>query len=696
MKKYEASAIRNICLLSHGGVGKTSLLEALCYTSKATKKLGKVDNGSSIFDNRADEKERKMTISMAVGSVEWKDVKMNVLDTPGFLDLLGDARAALHVVETAAILIDAVSGIQVGTELVSRLVEEMKVSKLFILNGMDRENVDFERVLGVLRETYGTSIAPLQIPIGSGAGFRGVINVVTKEAFEYQPDGEGTGKKIDIPAEMADKVEEARNSFMESVAESDEELMNKYFEAGELSVDELRKGLAKGMAQGLVFPLLCCCAVKNIGTDQILDVFKDLCPTADRRAEVKVVEGDAEKPISCSSSGPSAAFIFKTISEEHVGEINLVRVFSGKLATGQDIYNPNRSVSERLGNMYYLRGKEKVDTQEIVCGDIGGLLKLKDTHSNDTLVDKAQKFVFPKIQFPTPLVNVAVTSKNKGDEDKIAIGFTKLHEEDPTFTYSYHADIRQSILASMGDIHTDIILWNLKNRFKVEVEKHPPKVSYRETITKSAKYVEYTHKKQTGGAGQYARVFIDMEPKPRGGGYEFVDKIVGGVIDQSLRPSVDKGIRAKLDEGILAGYPIVDVKVSLVDGKTHPVDSKDIAFQIAGREVFKKAFEMSSPILLEPIVDLKVTVPEEYMGDVMGDLSSRRGKIGGMEAQGKYQTINAKVPESEVLNYSQSLRSITQGRGFFTKTFSHYDPVPNEVAKKIVEASKKEETTEAE
>jgi elongation factor G len=696
MKKYEASAIRNICLLSHGGVGKTTLLEALCYTSKATKKMGRVENGSSIFDNRADEKERKMTISMAVGSMEWKDVKLNVLDTPGFLDLLGDARAGLHVVETAAILVDAAAGIQVGTELVSRLVDEMKVSRLFIVNGMDRDNVDFEKTLASLREAYGTSVAPLHIPIGSGSGFKGVVNLVTKEAFEYQPDGEGVGKKIGIPADMVDKVEAARSSFMESIAESDEELMNKYFESGELSTDELRRGLAKGMSQGLVFPLLCSCAGKNIGTDQILDAFKELCPAADARSQVKVLEGETEKTIACTVNGPAAAFVFKTLSEEHVGEINLVRVFSGKLTTGLDLQNPGRSGSERLGNMYFLHGKEKVDTQEIDAGDIGGLLKLKDTHTNDSLVDKSVKFVFPKIAFPTPLVNIAVESKNKGDEDKIAIGFTKLHEEDPTFTYTFHADIRQSILATMGDIHLDIILWNLKHRFKVEVEKHPPKVSYRETITKSAKYVEYTHKKQTGGAGQYARVFIDLEPKPRGGGYEFVDKIVGGVIDQSLRPSVDKGIHSKLEEGILAGYPIVDVKVALVDGKTHPVDSKDIAFQIAGREVFKKAFEMSSPILLEPIADLQVTVPEEYMGDVMGDLSSRRGKIGGMEAQGKYQTINAKVPESEVQNYSQSLRSITQGRGFYTKAFSHYDPVPGEVAKKIIESHKKEETAEEE
>jgi elongation factor G len=346
--------------------------------------------------------------------------------------------------------------------------------------------------------------------------------------------------------------------------------------------------------------------------------------------------------------------------------------------------------------MYYLRGKERTDTTEIVAGDIGGLLKLKDTHTNDSLVDKAADFAIPPTVFPEPLVSVAIASHAKGDEDKLSAGITKLREEDITFTYKFHGDIKQSILSAMGDIQLEVILDNLKHRFKVEVDRKQPKISYRETVTKPVKYVEYTHKKQTGGAGQYARVFIDLEPLPRGSGYEFVDKIVGGVIDQSLRPSVDKGVHAKLEEGIFAGYPIVDLRVSLVDGKTHPVDSKDIAFQVAGREVFKKAFEMASPVLLEPVVDLKVTVPDEYTGDIMGDLSSRRGKIGGMMPSGKYQTIAAKVPEAEIQNYSTTLRSLTQGRGFYSKTFSHYESVPGELARKIIDAAAKKEAVEEE
>lgn len=688
MKKYEAGSIRNVCLLSHGGVGKTSLLEAACFTSKGTAKLNKVNNGTSIFDSRQDEKDRKMTIAMKLGFCEWNNTKINFLDTPGFLDLQGDARAALRVVESAVILVSALDGVQVGTELVSRFVEEAKMPKLFFVNGMDKDNVDFEKTLVALKETYGTSVAPLVIPMGTGASFKGVVDLVNKEAFEYAREGNGIGKKVEIPSELSARVDALRSSLMDAVAETDEALMNKYFEKGELTLDELKQGLAKGFLDGTVAPLLSGSATLNMGTDVLLTTIANVCPSPLSRTDVEVIAGDEKKTIQVSESMPVSAFVFKTLSEEHIGDSNCVRVFTGKLAMGKDVQNLTRGSSERISNMYFLRGHERTDTPEIGFGDIGALLKMKDTHTNDTLADKGVPYVFPPIKFSEPLVNVAITSKNKGDEDKIGLGFVKLHEEDPTFVYKYHGDIRQSVLSAMGDIHIDIILTSLKHRFKVEVEKKQPKISYRETITKAVKYVEYSHKKQSGGAGQYAKVAIDIEPLPRGSGYEFVDKIVGGVIDQSFRPSVDKGVHAKLEEGIVAGYPIVDVRVYLVDGKTHPVDSKDIAFQIAGREVFKIAFEQAGPILLEPICDMRITVPDDYTGDVMGDLSSRRGKIGGMEPEGKFQSIVVKVPEAEVQNYSQALRALSQGRGYFSKVFSHYEPVPTEVARKIIEASR--------
>jgi elongation factor G len=695
MKTYQAGSIRNVCFISHGGVGKTTLLENVCFTAKATTKLGKVDNGSSIFDARADEKERKMTISMHAGFCEWKDTKINILDTSGFLDFLGDARAALHVVETAVVLIDAADGVQVGTEIVATFMDAVKVSRVFYVNGCDKENADFSKTLESLKSSFGTAVAPLVIPIGKGAAFKGVVDLVSKEAFEYTRDGDGIGKKIDIPAEMNDQVEEMRQSLMESVAETEEDLMNVYFENGVLTDEEIRKGLKSGVLSGAIFPVVAGCAVHNMGVDQLLTKIVNLCPSAASRDEITVLAGDEEKPFACSENAPATAFVFKTTSEEHLGEINIVRVFSGKLKTGTDMVNSSRGSAERIGSMYFLRGKERTDTGEIGTGDIGGLLKLKDTHTNDTLVDKGTSHRVPPVPLSDPLVSIAISAKDKGDEDKISTGLAKLHEEDNSFTYKFHPDIHQSILSAMGDIQIEVLLENLRTRFKVEVDRKQPKISYRETITKSAKYVEYTHKKQSGGAGQYARVFIDLEPQPRGTGYEFIDKIVGGVIDQSLRPSVDKGVQSKLTEGIIAGYPIVDVKVTLVDGKTHPVDSKDIAFQIAGREVFKKAFEMSNPILLEPVVDMQITVPEEYTGDIMGDMSSRRGKIGGMNPNGKYQVISAKVPEVEVMTYSTSLRALTQGRGFYTKTFSHYEQVPSEQTKKIIEKHKQEIEQEA-
>jgi elongation factor G len=690
MKKYDAQSIRNVCLLSHGGVGKTSLLEALSFTSKGTTHLGKVANGTSIFDSRPDEKERKMTLSMALGFCEWNDTKLNFLDTPGFLDLVGDVNAALTVTDASVVLVDAVSGIQVGTEIVLRLAGNAKLPILFFINGLDKENTKFETVFTALQEHYKTSLAPIQIPIGSGATFNGIVDLVNMEAYSYPREGSGTGVKIGIPAHLREEVEKWRVTLMEAVAETDEAIMNVYFDKGTLSPEELKKGIAKGMLEGTIQPLLCGSALQNMGADLLLDAVTAYCPPASNRKEIIAKNGTGDKVLSCKTGAPLAAFVFKTISEEHIGEFNLVRVFGGKLATGTEVQNCTHNLVEKPGNMYFLRGHERVDTTEISAGDIGALLKLKSTHTNDTLAEKGATYSLPHIDFPTPLVSVAITPKTKGDEDKLGMGINKLHEEDPSFSFKYHADIRQELLSGMGDVHIDMILDSLKRRFKVEVDRKPPKISYRETVTKVVRYVDYTHKKQSGGAGQYGKVAIDMEPLPRGTGYEFVDKIVGGVIDQSFRPSVDKGIRTRLEIGILAGYPIVDLRVILVDGKTHPVDSKDIAFQIAGREAFKLAFEKAGPILLEPIVNLHVSVPEKYTGDVMGDLSSRRGKIAGMDPDGSFQRISAKVPEAEIQTYSQALRSITQGRGFFTKSFSHYDPVPGEQAKKIIENSKKD------
>jgi elongation factor G len=691
MKSYDPAHLRNVCLLSHVGVGKTTLMEAVAFTTKATHKMGSVDDGTSHFDVRPDEKSHKMTISMGVGFVAWKDHKINLLDTPGFLDFQGDVKAALRVVETAIILIDAEDKVQVGTELVSRQVDESGIPRLFFVNGIDRDKADFAATLESIKDNYGTAVAPVQIPIGSGSGFRGIVDLLARQAYEYAPGGDGNRKKIEIPSDLTSEIDSIRSTLVEAVAASDEELMNTYFENGDLNEEELKKGLAKGFLEGAIFPVLCGSARQNMGMDLFLDSIVNLCPSPQmqKELEVEIDEGTEKVPVAPDAS--TSAFVFKTFSEEHVGAINVVRVMNGTLSVGDELRNPASKVNERIGNLSFVLGHERISTDTIPLGDIGGIMKLKDTHTNDSLVAKDQKYSLPKIRFPESLVSIAVTPKTKADSDKISVGFGYLHDEDPTFSYEFHSDIRQSLLSGMGDTHLDIILENLKRRVKVEVDRQPPKISYRETITKPAKYVEYQHKKQTGGAGQYAKVYIDLEPTERGEGYEFLDKIVGGAIDKPLRPSVDKGIRALMAEGIMAGYPVVDVRVSLVDGKTHPVDSKDIAFQIAGREVFKKAFEMAGPILLEPIMDLTVHIPDEFTGDVMGDLSSRRGKIGKIEPVGKYQKINAKVPQSEVINYSSALRSLTQGRGYYLKSFSHYEPVMSDLAKKIIEESRKQE-----
>lgn len=524
MKSYSADAIRNVCVLAHGGVGKTTLAEAACFTAKSTAKLGKVEAGTSVFAARPDEKARKMSIVMAPGYCEWQDAKVNLLDAPGFLDLFGDTIAGLHVCESAVVLVDAVAGVQVGTEIAHRYAQQANVARFFFVNGMDKENADFDRALESIRAACGTSIAPLVMPIGASGSFKGVVDLIGREAFEYTPEGNGIGRKIEIPADMKDAVDAARTALMESVAESDEALMNAFFEKGVLTDAELRQGLATGVAQGLVSPLLSGSAALNIGIDQLLSKLVALAPAASSRTQVAGLDGDQVASLNCGESQPAVGYVFKTLSEEHLGEVSIVRLFSGKITAGYDLVNVGRGGAERVGTPFLMVGHERREVSELRAGDIGALLKLKATHTGDTLGDKSVKLRVKPAIFPEPLVSVAITPKVKGEDDKLAMGMAKIHEEDPTFRYGFQGDIHQTILSGMGDVHIDIILDTLKNRFKVEVEKKQPKISYRETITKTVKYVDYTHKKQTGGAGQFGRVAIDLEPGQRGAGYELSTK----------------------------------------------------------------------------------------------------------------------------------------------------------------------------
>ncbi len=693
MKTYTADSINNICLVSHGGVGKTMLLEAMTFTTQGSTRLGRTDQGSSMYDTRADEIERRMTIGLKTSFVEWNKRKINVLDTPGFIEFLGEAKSALRVVESAVVLIDAMDGIQVGTEQVSKYIDEAGVPRLFFVNKMDKENANFDGVLKMLVEAYGTGVAPIQIPMGQSASFNGIIDLITMEAYTYG-SGNGIGTKEPIPDALKARAGELRAKLMEAVAESDEALMTKFFEAGELSNDELLKGLLAGISSGSIFPVLCGSAVNNVGTDLLLNTICNLCPAANSRKEAKVLlDNGSESTIPLGPDQPLAAFVYKTIADEHMGMITFLRVFSGSLKAGDEEQNTVTNTSERMSAMYAMRGTSRNDLASVSAGDLCATLKLRNTHTGNTLTAKVRAVKFPPISFPSPLVEKAIYPKSKGDEEKISIGMARLHEEDPIFIYRYDPDIKQTVIAGMGDVHIDVLLSSLQKRYNVVTELKLPRVPYRETI-KGRGDAKYRHKKQSGGAGQFAEVWMRIEPKAAGEGIEFTESLVGQNVDRGFVPSVEKGVMGAVTEGVLAGFRIVDVKIDFYDGKMHPVDSNDMAFQIAGRSAFKEAFLSARPVLLEPIYDIEVTVPEEYTGDIMGDLSSRRGKIGGMDLHGKLQTITGKVPLVELGTYMQTLRSITQGRGVYTRKLSHYEEVPGELANKLLENLKKQKEAE--
>lgn len=689
MKSYSAEAIRNICLVSHGGVGKTTLMEAMTFTTKGTNRIGRTDQGSSIFDTGDEEKERQMTIGLKTSFIEWNNCKLNLIDSSGFIELIGEVKGAMPVVESAMVMVDAADGIQVGTEQATRILDEAGIPKLFHINKIDKETANFDTILASLVDYYGTSVAPLQIPMGQGTGLKGVIDLISMEAFEYKMGGNGIGTKVEIPGDIKGKAEELRNKLMESVAETDEELMNKFFDAGELSKEELIAGIRKGFAESSLFPVVCGSALNNVGTDLFMNTVADMCPAADTVKEMTVLKNGNEEKIPVGADKPNLSYVYKIISNEHMGGIFFVRVFSGSLKSGTEAYNSSTGTAEKIGSLYVMRGLNREEVSEVKSGDICALLKLKDTHSGNTFSDKASDILLPAVEFPSPLVEKAVYPKSKGDEEKIGTGLAKLQEEDPIFQYGFNPDIKQTVLAGMGDVHISIITSSLKKRFKVETELRETRIPYRETIKGKAES-KYRHKKQSGGAGQFAEVWMRIGPKPRSEGIEFVNSLVGQNVDRVYVPSVEKGVKAACNEGVLAGYRIVDVKIDFYDGKMHPVDSNDVSFQIAGKQAFREGFMNAKPCLLEPIYDIEVVVPEDCTGDVMGDLSSRRGKIGGMNRSGKNQAIEAKVPFVELSSYMQNLRSITQGRGFYSRKFSHYEEVPSDVATKLIEELKKD------
>ena len=692
MKDYTSEHLRNVALIGHGGAGKTSLAEAMLFSAGSTTRLGRVEEGNTLSDYHPDEIERQISINASLLFTDWKNNKINLIDTPGYMDFTGEVKAALRVADTALLVVRAVEGVEVGTEIVARYTEELANGMLVVVNKLDQENADFERAVTQCKETISHDIVPVQFPLKQGLGFDSIVDVVRMKVLKYAAGGNGKYTEQDIPAEVKERAQGLRQQLLELIAETDEKLLNKYLEEGGLSDDEVAQGLRKGIRERKVYPLLCASSTENVGVSALLDFIVEYAPSPlDMGVLHGLVTGNPPKQLDIKQdpAAPPSLFIFKTVSESHVGELSYFRVCTGVVSPGLDLVNGKNGRGERLAQLFVMNGKERKEAAKLFAGDIGAVVKLKDTHTNDTLSDKTLSVVFAPIVFPEPVFHAAILAKAKGDEDKIATGLHALHQEDPTFMFRVEGELHQTIISGQGELHLGIFVKRLKQRYNVEVDLGEPKVPYRETIKGVVKDSEYKHKKQTGGHGQYGHVHLRLEPLKRGQGFEFLDEIVGGVVPGKFIPAVEKGVVESMKEGVLAGYPVVDVRVALHYGSYHDVDSSEMAFKIAGSMAFRKGFMEAKPILLEPICNIEVKVPEDAMGDVMGDISSRRGKIGGMEGVGHYQVIRAQVPAAELHKYATILRSKTGGRGVFKATISHYEEVPREVAEKIVAASEK-------
>lgn len=683
MSELRTEQLRNIGLMAHGSAGKTTLAEAMLFDAKATTRLGRVDDGNAVMDSDPDEVDRKISISLALAHARWRGHELHIIDTPGYADFVGDVVSALTVLDSAVIVVDATAGVEVGTERVWKYADERGLPRLVFINKMGKENADFARTVEMVRDTLGKNVAPIQLPMGKGDDFRGVIDLMRMKAYT---SGDGQVEEQEIPAEMQEAAAAARETLVESIAETDDALTEKYLEEGGLSVEELDRGLRVGTLSGVVIPLLCGDAYANRGVERLLDAIVGLLPSPADRPAVEGTTGEGGTPVAreMSATEPLSALVFKTITEPHVGELSYVRIFSGVLDAGTEVMNTSQSYALKANQIYLVRGKERTETPRLVAGQMGALVKLKDVKTGNTLAVKSDPIVLPSIAFPEPNISVGIVPKSKGDEEKVMVGLTRLHEEDPTFSSRYDRDVKQMLISGLGELHLEVIVNRLRRKFGVEVELVKPRIAYRETIRRTAERVEAKFKKQTGGRGQYAHVFLKLEPLDRGGGFQFDDEIFGGAIPGKYVPAVHKGVEEAMQEGVLANFPVVDLRVVVIDGSFHPVDSSDIAFKVAGSMAFKKAAQQAGLVLLEPIMDVEVIVPEEYMGEVIGDLNARRGRILGMDTEGHLQKIRATVPQAEMYKYSTNLRSMTQGKGFYTMRFSRYEEIPKETSEKVI------------
>ncbi len=682
MKKYETSQIRNVAIIGHGGVGKTLLTEALLYRAGATKRKGSINEGNTVTDFDPEEIKRTISISTALATCEWKETKINLLDTPGFFDFVGEVVAALSVAENTLSVVAAPDQLPVGFFTTWKLAEEKNLARMIFINKMDKENASFEKIYAELRDKLGNKVVPINIPIGSFTDFKGVVDLVTMKAY-YQRGNEVVEEEI--PAELKDEALARHAELVEAVAVADDEVLMAYLDGEEISSDDIKRCLRVGAANKEVFPIACGSAELSIGLQPLLNMLVYGMPAPTDK--VKVTSGGKEVELTPDGK-QTAALVFKTLADPYVGKMTIFKVYSGSLKSDSQIYNSTRSETERLGQLFYMQGKEQIPTSEVVAGDIGGVAKLQFTATSDTLCDKDKQVFFNKIMFPKPVLMLAVYPKGKSDTDKVASGLLRLAEEDPTISLEQSKETNEFLLSGMGDLHLEIIASRLKKKFGVEMELEDPKVPYRETIKSSTK-VEGKHKKQSGGRGQYGHVWLELSPMPLGEGFVFEDNIFGGSVPKQYIPAVEKGVRETMVDGVIAGYPVVDIKVSLFDGSYHDVDSSEMAFKIAASMAFKKGFVEAKPILLEPIMNVEVIVPDEYMGDVMGTLNKKRGKILGMEPVDGQQVVKALVPMSEMFRFALELRAMTQGWGQFTSTLDHYEELPAMVTEKIIAQYKK-------
>jgi elongation factor G len=691
MKVYDAASIRNVALVGHTGSGKTQLASAILADSGMINRFGKVDDGTTVTDFDEEEIARKHTLSASLAFAEWNRQKINLIDTPGIGNFFADARAGLQVADAALVVVDAVAGVMVQTEKAWEAAQELGLPRLVVVNRLDRERASLERSLQSLRDSCSRTVIPIQLPIGEEKAFRGVVDLVTRKAFVFETNESGKFSESSVPANMTGAVDSAREALIEMVAEADEQLMEKFFEAGTLTDDELVSGLRSATLGGKLFPLVCTSALANIAIQPLLDAVLACLPSPLDRPFPARDKAGADIGVKADDRAPAAAFVWKTIADPFAGRITMFRVVAGTLKSDSTVHNSTKDAPERLGNLQLLQGKTQTPVQEIKAGDMGAVAKLKDTLTNDTIGDKANGMSFHPLKFPEPVLSYAIEPKSRGDEDKISTAMHRLEEEDPTIRYSRDPQTKELLLSGQGQVHIEVTVAKLKRRFGVDVNLKPPRIPYRETI-KASTEAHGRHKKQTGGHGQFGDCKIKMEPLPRGSDFEFVDDIFGGAIPRQFIPAVEKGIQDARTRGYLAGYPVVDFRVTVFDGSYHDVDSNELSFKLAGSLAFKDGMTRARPTILEPVMDVEVYAPSDYAGDLMGDLNGRRGRIGGMDTRGGTTVIKAQVPMAEMLTYEQHLTSATGGRGSYHMEYSHYDEVPSHLQTKIIAAAKAERT----